>query len=128
MSWKEDVDDNKNLLTATKAISSQGDWLTAIEINSTERLLPSNFVPGDHDVICGRGSKCFNHPGNKMFRRLVEANLQRYSAALTKHGKTSIIYEVISSVRRCSPNGGFVKQDLLSSRYYEVGDFNAVSY
>jgi hypothetical protein len=92
------------------------------------RLLHPDFIPGDHDVMCGRGSKCYNHPGNKMFRRLVEANLQRYSDALTKHSKTSIIYEIINYVRQCSPNGGFVKLDLLTGRYTEVGDFCAVSY
>jgi hypothetical protein len=109
-----------------------GDFITSQSheesLTTTGRLLAPDFVPGDYDVICGRGSKCFNHPGNKFFRKLVEDNLIRYSAALAKHGKTSIIYEVINHVRRCSPNGGFVKQDLLCGRYYEVGDFSAVSF
>jgi len=56
---------------------------------------------------------------------IVSANLDRYSSALTKTDKTSIIYEVVDFIRSTSPDGGFVKKDIESGRYYEVGDFLA---
>jgi hypothetical protein len=91
-------------------------------------LLPEDFILSSSDVLCGRGSQCFNHEGNRKFRKLVESRLQRYSGASTKHDKTQIICEIIDLVRQDSPLGGFVKRDLEAGRYYEVGDFHAVSY
>ena len=91
------------------------------------RLLPSDYVLGEYDVICGRGCRCFNHIGNKRFRKVVEAHLDRYSRAVTKTDKTTIICEIVIHVRSISPDGGFVKKDPLTGRYFEVGDFLAVS-
>jgi hypothetical protein len=90
------------------------------------KLLPSDYTLGDDDVICGRGSRCFNHTGNKRFRKVVESQLERYSNTLCKFDKTSIICEIVSIVRLNSPHGGFVKKDGDTGRYYEVGDFLAV--
>ena len=33
--------------------------------------LDFDFHPGYYDVICARGNKAWNHPGNKFFRALV---------------------------------------------------------
>jgi hypothetical protein len=91
------------------------------------RLLPQGFVLGNNDVLCGRGKKCFKHIGNLTFRKLIQERLQKYDAAATKTEKTFIIREVVNIVRDTSPNGGFVKRDTLTGRYYEVGDTMAVS-
>jgi hypothetical protein len=93
----------------------------------TTTLLPTSFQLGENDVFCGRGSMCFNHVGNKRFRLIVLSNLDRYAEAPTKAGKTAIIYEIVDLVRSNSPYGGFVKKDLETGRYYEIGDFLAVS-
>lgn len=92
------------------------------------KLLPEDYRLGDDDVICGRGSRCFNHIGNKRFRAIVESHLDRYSNTSCKFDKTAIICEVVSIVREISPKGGFVKKDNTTGRYYEVGDFLAVSF
>ena len=97
-------------------------------VAQTRKYLPAGYKLGDNDVYCGRGSLCFNHIGNRRFRMIVSANLGRYSSALTKTDKTSIIYEVVDYIRSTSPHGGFVKKDIESGRYYEVGDFLAVSF
>jgi hypothetical protein len=89
--------------------------------------LPENYVLAENDILCGRGKKCFRHIGNENFRKLVQANLRSYAAAPTKTEKTLIIREVIKRVQDSSPNGGFVKHDPLTGRYYEVGDTMAVS-
>lgn len=91
------------------------------------RELPVDFVLGEHDVFCGRGGRCFNHTGNRRFRSKVMSRLGEYSKAKSKYDKTAIIDEIISEVRCLSPNGGFVRRDVGTGRYFEVGDFLAVS-
>jgi hypothetical protein len=46
--------------------------------------------------------------------------------APTKYDKTNIIREIMLHVSHFSPSGGFVKLDLDSGRYFEIGDFHAV--
>lgn len=89
--------------------------------------LPEGYELGESDVICGRGRKCFNHVGNQRFRKMVEDCLPKYAEATAKLEKTYIICEVVNMVRKNSPNGGFVKKDPVTGRYFEVGDFLAVS-
>jgi hypothetical protein len=91
------------------------------------KSLPLDFVLGDDDVICGRGSRCFNHIGNKRFRDIVEGKLEEYMNTTCKHEKTTIIIEIVKGIRRNSPEGGFVKKDPETGLFYEVGDFLAVS-
>ena len=91
------------------------------------RQLPSDYVPGDNDVICGRGNECMNHIGNLNFRNTIENMLDRYSKAISKNDKSTIIVEIVNQVRQNSPLGGFIKKDLLTGCYFEVGDFAAVS-
>jgi hypothetical protein len=86
-------------------------------------LLP-DFTPGEHDVICGRGRKAFNHIGNGNFRKLVESRLAEYSHVTTKLEKSYMLSEIVLEVRQKSP-GGFVKRDTTNGHWYEVGDFLA---
>jgi len=88
-------------------------------------LLPEDFVPGEYDVICGRGRRIFMHPGNVRFRRIVEDCLAEYSNTVTKMEKTFILGDIIAQVRANSPDGGFVKKDAKDGRWYEVGDYLA---
>ncbi|GKY90379.1 hypothetical protein MPSEU_000011900 [Mayamaea pseudoterrestris] len=89
------------------------------------RLLPENFYPGNYDVILGRGQRIFLHQGNKFFRRLVLNNLPEYSSSTSKLDKSIILRNIIAQVRSNSVNGGFVKRDAKSGRWYEIGDFLA---
>ena len=92
------------------------------------KLLPVSYVLGEYDVICGRGSTCFNHIGNRRFRKLVAAHLDRYSMAKSKVSKNAILCDIVQYVRSKSPNGGFVKKNRSTGRFVEVGDFQAVSF
>lgn len=91
------------------------------------RELPEDFELGEYDVICGRGRKCFHHIGNQRFREIVLDLLDKYSDSSSKLDKSYIICDVVNRVRKSSPLGGFVKRDANTGRYYEVGDFLAVS-
>jgi hypothetical protein len=93
------------------------------------KVLPEDFVLSEYDVICGRGSRCFNHIGNQRFRELVQQYLDRYSSIASSSSKTrknAILCEVVNIVRSRSPKGGFVKKKKTNGRYVEVGDFLAV--
>lgn len=93
--------------------------------NSSSAPLPEEFTPGDDDVICGRGKKCYNHIGNERFRVRVLNMLDEYSQAKSKLDKSSVLSRVVDQVRQNSPKGGFVKQDSTTGRWFEVGDFLA---
>ena len=107
---------------------SNGSTLSETRIQLRDPVpLHSDFVPGENDVICGRGNECFNHIGNKRFRNIIESKIGLYSMASNRHEKSKIIDDIVHHVRSRSQCGGFVKKDLLTGRYCEVGDFIAVS-
>lgn len=89
------------------------------------RMLPENYEPCDDDVLCGRGRKCFDHPGNVKFRSLVISMLPAYNKAVAKLEKSYILSDVVEQVRKNSGVGGFIRKDPDSGRWYEVGDFLA---
>lgn len=59
--------------------------------------------------------------GNIRFRKLVEANALLYVEAQTKFEKTKAIADLIEKIRHDSPDGGFVKKDFYTGRWYEIG-------
>ena len=86
-------------------------------------LLPT-FVPGEYDVICGRGAKAKHHTGNINFRKHLQQCISEYRQADTKLDKTLVVSDIVEWVRSKSPNGGFVKQvpNNDNGEWYEVGD------
>jgi len=88
-------------------------------------LFPDGFEPSQYDVLCGRGRTCKLWKGNLEYRKLVTDNLEAYSAAKSRLDKGAILNCIIDQVRQRSPDGGFVKKDPMTGRWYEVGDFLA---
>ena len=76
--------------------------------------------PGKHDVICARGKHAKDHSGNIAYRQLIQDRLDAYSNSKTKLEKSLIVSDIVETVRRLSPNGGFVKE--VDGKWYEVGD------
>lgn len=89
------------------------------------KFFPRDFQPGPYDVLIGRGKKCYNHVGNIHFRNLVANNLGDYSRSKTKQEKSHILADLVKQIRKISPNGGFLKQDIETGLWYEVGGFLA---
>ena len=87
-----------------------------------KKWLPPSFVPGPMDVICARGKAAKDHSGNRLFRMLIQESVERYEQSETKLEKSIIVSQIIESVREGCPEGGFVKRDIKSGRWYEVGD------
>jgi hypothetical protein len=88
------------------------------------RYLPDDYVPSPNDVLCGRGRKCYFHPGNVRFRDIVQSHLAKYSAATSKMEKGNIISIVYEEIQEQGDGGGFIKKDD-NGRWYDVGEFLA---
>lgn len=84
--------------------------------------LPLGFVPSAFDVICGKGKTAYEHVGNRRFRVTIEINLPAYREATSKLEKSMIVMSVVDMVRSISPNGGFIKQDHKTGRWYQITD------
>jgi len=89
-----------------------------------KRKLAANFTLGEYDVLCARGKKAHNAPGNIRFRDLVATFAEAYAAATCKYEKSKIVTHIVNTVRNSSPSGGFVKQltEAGVQNWYEVGD------
>ena len=68
------------------------------------------------------GKTCFNHQGNKSFRKLVRLYLDDYAEATSKLEKSAIVSSIIQTVRTQNPGGGFLRFDTSSGLWQEVGD------
>jgi len=87
--------------------------------------LPLDFVPGPYDVICGRGTRVKQHPGNVMFRQKIQEYLPAYAKANSKLQKSLIVSSVVEFFRLRSNStsatgktsgGGFVKESATPRR------------
>ena len=83
----------------------------------------ADYVPGEHDVIFGRGSAAYDQPGNKKFRTLCNNNKARYKEA-TKQDKPNVSSDVVNEWRSMTPRGKFLKigDDNI---WHDVGDGEA---
>jgi hypothetical protein len=99
----------------------QKDWKASVVVIMTP--LSDSFSAGSYDVIFSRGKKAKSHAGNIFFQSIVEKSAEKYAKAEGRLGKSIIVSEIIDTVRRQSPNGGFVKQD--RGKWFEVGDWSA---
>ena len=115
--------------------------------------LPDDFVPSDSDVICGRARENFHHgeltkfdfalivarnsmffifsfkippaDGNRQFRALIERSIVPYLTARTKFEKSEAIAEVVDQIQVQSPRGGFVRKDMVTGKWYQIGEAKA---
>ena len=66
--------------------------------------------------------------GNVRLRKLVRQILPKYEQAPSKQAKTCVVAELVDSIRRNGrrqEDGGFVRKDLLSGRWIEIGSRKA---
>ena len=82
--------------------------------------------PHPHDVLAGRGSMIFNHPGNGRFRELIENHRREYvDPKTTRNEKAAINARIVSIIRCLKPAGRFLEEDLQTSCWTEIGDRRA---
>jgi len=67
-----------------------------------------NVVPGQFDVILGRGSGYHFHPGNIRLRELIEARVDEHTNCQTQNDKVNLTLELVKEVQ--SEGGRFLQR------------------
>ena len=71
------------------------------------------------DVLGGRGGAVLRHPGNKLFRELVERNKEMYTTCLRSE-KSKISASIVNAIR--SEGGRFLEKDAKTGLWNDIGD------
>lgn len=80
--------------------------------------------PHGNDVLYGRGGGTNHHPGNKRYRKLVEARKVDYVNS-KRLDKPLVALEIIKEWRSQVPSGRFLKIDDQTGLWQDVGDRKA---
>ena len=80
--------------------------------------------PGPNDCLFGRGGGTNHHPGNKKYRKMVEAKKDKYLSS-KRLDKPLVAMEIINEWRSMDPPGRFLKQDEATKLWSDVGDRKA---
>ena len=93
------------------------------QLYNTTPMKKNYVLPNSNDILCGRGSTSFNHPGNKKFRMKIAQTLDEYNNCGSRQGRTYIIREIIRYVM-VEQGGRFLKSDTPSNQnqqWYDGG-------
>jgi hypothetical protein len=99
---------------------------TAAAERNEQEMLPAGFSPHEHSVVCGRGKRCINAPGNQRLKIITRKFLQKYAHTKCKKSKAVIVADIIDLVRSECPNGrreAFVR--FHQNTWFEVDELGA---
>mmetsp|Transcript_36567 Transcript_36567/g.71940 ORF Transcript_36567/g.71940 Transcript_36567/m.71940 type:complete len:569 (-) Transcript_36567:105-1811(-) len=82
-------------------------------------------TPNLNDVLCGRGGGTNSHPGNVLFRTLVQNKKKLYLMSRFKREKRIVAKEIVTRIRTQNPPGRFLLRNDHTGRYNDIGDANA---
>lgn len=85
--------------------------------------LGEGYEPLKHDIMCGRGTDFYSHPGNRDFRNVILRNLPRYWATNSKLEKSQVVLEILHVLR--TEYVKFIRFDKHKQRWYTLGDGDA---
>ena len=80
--------------------------------------------PTKRDVLLGRGAACWNHSGNKWFRTIVAANIDKYENCKARVEKMLIVSDIVSQI--FENDGRFLKKDATSDTWHTVDRKSAI--
>ena len=92
-------------------------------VTSSDSLRTSE--PHPHDVLCGRGGFVNKHSGNIVFRRIVEANKDRYRSCQDEH-KALLSQSIVEVIRNQAPPGRFLRQSSGGNGWVDAGETKAL--
>ncbi|KAL7431794.1 hypothetical protein ACHAXH_004913 [Discostella pseudostelligera] len=72
-------------------------------------------VPGVNDVLLGRGTCINNHPGNRQFRSMVDAQKENFGKATSKKEKRAVAVVIYGQIQILHPPGRFLAMDRRSN-------------
>ncbi|GFH52884.1 hypothetical protein CTEN210_09360 [Chaetoceros tenuissimus] len=120
--------DSLDLLKATPLVHTIAEFEKKYPIDlSQDPEDRTQFIePNDSDVLFGRGGMTNHHPGNKVYRALVEAHKPDYNIAPTKM-RPRVAKRIIFAMRNSQQNTRFLKRESKTNAWYDVGDAVASS-
>ena len=93
--------------------------IRGVSKKENDTTLPDDFLPGDHDVVCGKGKRFYNHIGNSLYRNAIRDRTREYNDA-TKLERSFIVSSIVSEIRKNSTVGGFVKLIDATGEWYRI--------
>ena len=81
--------------------------LVALNMPQTQ---PTPISVQPHDVLCGKDKTYAKHPGNVIYKTLIEENTSRYAEAATKQDRMHITKEIVSTMQH-KYKSRFIKGD-----------------
>jgi hypothetical protein len=87
-------------------------------------MLPKEFIPTHYSVHCGRGKSCESSIGNRRLQIIGSMFRQKYSVARNKYEKSTIVSDIVSTVRAATnEEGAFIR--FRNGRWWEVEELIA---
>lgn len=80
--------------------------------------LPSNYIPSDNDILCGRGKIYSRHPGNIIFSETVLNSLQLYMNAHNRIARGAVVASIVKQFR--STGLRFIKLDKEKNQWFKL--------
>lgn len=90
-----------------------------ISSSNNNNMSSSTFVPGDKDILCGRGRVNFYHKGNELFRKIVGKHLNGYVTARSRVERSVVIKKIAEEIRATGCR--FLKLSSGTNVWYEAG-------
>jgi len=81
--------------------------------------------PNENDVLCGRGTRAYRHPGNKKFRSIVAKNKLTYNKS-ENSVKPIIAKGIVTYIETRVPSGRYLIQDQERTGWYKISHAAAV--
>lgn len=96
--------------------------------NATINLTSKDIHPTEIDILCGRGKTYAHHPGNIVFNKAVEDNLQNYLLKTKRTDKSIVVAELVNLLQssgarfmKCNKAQGTWRVLTHSEAHYKVG-------
>lgn len=88
-------------------------------------MTPPDMTPIQHpthsDILFGRGGLTNHHPGNKVYRTIVDMHKPDYQLA-AKIVKPRVARRIVHAIRHSNLGARFLKKDPQTDMWYDVGD------
>jgi hypothetical protein len=110
-------------MTMTKQSLSQRKKRIAPSRSNGFQALPDSYYPSKHAVICAKGKKAKEHPGNQFLNSLIRSRLEEYSASMSKLDRSHIVSQIMNEVKDLG--GLFVRQLTVTGPWFDVGPRNS---
>ena len=93
--------------------SHQLQWIAKQRVKEEALLQHGLFdkidLPANKDVLLGRGPAISQHPGNQVFRAVIESTVEEYEAANSPAEKAEITWNIVEKIK--ANNARFLKKD-----------------